>query len=98
MAHVQPSADPHLRTLWSQIRHQGVKHLWIFGSRARGDSGPESDYDFLVEFASPPGFDAFMNLKLDLEEGLGFPVDLLSLHACPPRWLRAIHSELRRVA
>ena len=98
LSQVQPSADQRLRAIWSEIRHQGIKHLWVFGSRVRGDGGPDSDYDFLVEFAAPPDFDTFMNLKLDLEDRLGTPVDLLSLHACPPRWLRAIQTELRRVA
>lgn len=25
-----------------------LKELWLFGSRARGDHRPESDYDFLI--------------------------------------------------
>ncbi len=25
-----------------------LKELWLFGSRARGDNRPDSDYDFLV--------------------------------------------------
>ena len=25
-----------------------LKELWLFGSRARGDNKPDSDYDFLV--------------------------------------------------
>ncbi len=93
-----PPVDQRLRALWPEIQDQGVKHLWIFGSRARGQAGESSDCDLLVEFEQPPGFDAFMTLKLMLEDGLGMPVDLLSLHACPPRWLRAIQPEMLRVA
>ena len=28
-------------------RH-GVKRVYLFGSRARGDNRPDSDYDFLI--------------------------------------------------
>lgn len=31
-------------------RHYGVKELSLFGSAARGEMGPESDMDILVEF------------------------------------------------
>ncbi len=94
----EESTDRRVRRVWSELDHKGVRHLWVFGSRARGDGRSDSDYDFLVEFSSPPDFDEFVNLKLDLEDSLGTPVDLLSLHACPPRCLQAIQPELRRVA
>jgi len=55
----------------------GVESLTLFGSVARGDEGRESDVDILVEFASPPGFDGYMDLKFHLEELLGTPVDLV---------------------
>jgi predicted nucleotidyltransferase len=32
-------------------RH-GVEHVYLFGSRARGDHRPDSDYDFMVSFGS----------------------------------------------
>lgn len=90
--------DQRLKAVWPQIEALGIKHLWIFGSRSRGDHKRSSDCDILVEFGDPPGFDAFMSLKLMLEDHLEMPVDLLSLHALPPRWLRAIQPGLLRVA
>ena len=87
-----------LRNLWPVIQKHGVAGLWIFGSHARGDSRPDSDIDLLVEFVSPPGFDNFMGLKLDLEDRLGTKVDLLSRSACKPRFLEAIHPDLLHVA
>jgi len=33
-------------------RRYGVKELSLFGSAARGDVGPESDVDIMVEFES----------------------------------------------
>jgi len=56
-------------------RHHGVS-LAVFGSVARGDEGPGSDIDFLVELA--PGTRPFEILALgaDLEEVLGVKVDV----------------------
>ena len=85
----------HLRPELDRI---GVKALYLFGSRARGDARDDSDWDFLVEFASPPGFDQFMNLKLLLEDQLSGQVDLLSRTACGQRLLRAIEPELVHAA
>lgn len=82
----------------NELSHFGVKHLWLFGSRARGDEHDDSDWDVLVEFAGTPSFDDFMGLKLFLEDRLGRPVDVLSRSACKPRFLAAIKNELRHVA
>jgi predicted nucleotidyltransferase len=87
-----------LKALWPLIQQHGVTNLWIFGSHARGDSRPDSDLDLLVDFASPPGFDNFMGLKINLEDQLGTKVDLLSRSACSPRFLSAIQPELLHVA
>jgi predicted nucleotidyltransferase len=87
-----------LRDFWPEIQKHGVNHLWIFGSRARGDDHADSDVDLLVDFVMPPNFDDFMGLKLQLEDHLGAKVDLLSLSACQPRFLKAIQPELLHVA
>jgi len=56
-------------------RHR-VLTVAIFGSVARGDEGPNSDIDLLVEFA--PGTRALevLALEADLEEALGVKVDV----------------------
>jgi uncharacterized protein len=56
-----------------------VKSLAVFGSFARGDAGPQSDLDLLVEFAGEDHlFDRMMDLKCGLEAAAGRPVDLLT--------------------
>ena len=67
----------------------GVKSLAVFGSVARGEAGPESDVDILVEFESPPGFDGYMALKFYLEDLLGRKVDLVMKNALKP-WARDV--------
>jgi predicted nucleotidyltransferase len=38
-----------LRTHEHELRGRGVAHVALFGSRARGDDGPDSDTDIMVE-------------------------------------------------
>lgn len=40
-----------LKELRPDLAAEGVTHLAIFGSRARGDHRPDSDVDLLVDFA-----------------------------------------------
>ena len=69
------------------IRGYGVRRLGLFGSCARGECSEASDLDFVVEFEKK-SFDAYMDLKLFLEELFGCPVDLVISDAIKPR-LRA---------
>ena len=56
----------------------GVSSIRVFGSVARGDAGPHSDIDFLIEIGgdTPPWFPG--GLIADLEELLGRPVDVVA--------------------
>jgi predicted nucleotidyltransferase len=45
-----------LREHRATLEKLGVKSLASFGSLARGEVGPESDADLLVEFSQPVGF------------------------------------------
>ncbi len=51
----------------------------IFGSVARGDDGPNSDIDFLVEFAPGASLLDLMRIEDDLERLLGCHVDVVSV-------------------
>jgi len=58
-----------------------VKRAALFGSAARGDMSAQSDIDVLVEFLPDTlGLD-FFGLRVDLEEALGRPVDLITWNA-----------------
>ncbi len=80
--------------LKEELARFNIKRAWLFGSRASGNSTAESDWDFLVEFPHPPDFESFMGLKTGLEQRLGGHVDLLSLSACKPRFLKTIEKNL----
>jgi len=38
-----------LRAHESDLRSRGVRHAGLFGSTARGEAGPDSDVDLLIE-------------------------------------------------
>ena len=58
-----------------------VKRAAFFGSAARGDMTEQSDIDMLVEFLPGTRGLEFFGLRVDLEEALGCPVDLLTWNA-----------------
>ena len=58
----------------------GASNVRVFGSVARGEAGPQSDVDLLVDIATDRRGFAFFGLLEDLrralEELLGWPVDV----------------------
>jgi hypothetical protein len=50
----------------------------VFGSVVRGEEGPESDVDFLVEFDEEASLFDHVGLEVDLEDLLGRAVDVVS--------------------
>jgi len=63
-------------------RH-GARNVRIFGSAARGDAGPDSDFDFLVDLDADRSLLDLGGLLMDLRELLEREVDVVtepSLH------------------
>lgn len=77
----------------AELKAQGVKSLAVFGSVARGDSGPGSDVDFLAEFERPFGLFKFVEVKAYLEIILGCSVDLVSRSGVHPALRDRIFAE-----
>ena len=68
-----------------EIRALGVQRLALFGSVARGESGPESDVDILVEFTRcAKSYARFLELAELLETSLGRRVELVTLESLSP--------------
>jgi uncharacterized protein len=57
----------------------------VFGSVARGDAGPFSDVDLLVDFEAEASLLDQVGLTQDLEALLGIPVDVISTGGLQPR-------------
>lgn len=65
----------------------GVKELRVFGSYARGEAGPESDLDLLVDIEYGRGVARrFLGFCEEVERLLGMKVDVLTR--------RALHDDL----
>lgn len=67
----------------------GVTRLSLFGSAVRGEMGPASDVDIMVEFdpAARIGILKFEALAESLESLVGRKVDLVTMHGLKP-WVR----------
>jgi len=61
----------------ADLAHMGVISIALFGSVARGEAGPESDVDLLVELAPPLSFEHYTKVNFYLEDLFGCPVDLV---------------------
>ena len=71
-----------LKTRRDQILRIAAKHgarnVRVFGAVARGDTGPASDIDFLVELEEGRSLLDHVALCQDLEELLGCKVDVVT--------------------
>jgi len=71
-----------------------VRQIGVFGSYLRGEEGPESDLDILVEFSKPIDIFKFMELERFLSQELNIKVDLVSKKALKPFIGREILKEV----
>lgn len=55
-----------------------VSQVWVFGSVARGDDGPDSDLDLLIELTPGASVADVIGLDDDLSTVLGCPVDVVT--------------------
>jgi predicted nucleotidyltransferase len=65
------------RILDISARH-GASNIRVFGSVARGEAGPTSDVDFLVDLEPERSYFDLGGLWTDLEELLGCRVEVLT--------------------
>ena len=82
---------PHLKERYK------VRSLGVFGSYVRGEQGPGSDLDVLVDFYEVPSLLTFVNLQNHLSDLLGVPVDLVMREALKPRIGERILEEVEPV-
>ncbi|MEX0775923.1 MAG: nucleotidyltransferase family protein [Phycisphaeraceae bacterium] len=87
-----------LRVHVDELRALGVRHISLFGSTARGEAGPTSDVDLLVDIQRPFGLGAVGAIQFYLEEILGLPVDLVPENCLDPRIREHVMKDLIRAA
>jgi predicted nucleotidyltransferase len=75
-----------LRENEAALRARGVSHAALFGSRARGDSRPDSDTDIMIEIdpAARIGVYEYVALKDYIAGLFDGPVDVVSREGLKP--------------
>ncbi len=73
----------------------GAKNVRIFGSVARGEAGPDSDVDFLVELEPDRSLLDHAALLVDFERLLGHRVDVVTEGGIRPRIRERVLKEAR---
>lgn len=71
----------------------GAKNVRIFGSAVRGDQGPESDVDFLVDMEEGRSYLDLVGFWQELEQHLGCQVDVITDGGISPYLRDQIYAE-----
>ncbi len=78
------SVDLHRGPLIRALRARGARNIRLFGSVARGEDGPESDIDLLVDVSPSVGLFALGRMRADAERILGSHVDIVPSNSLKP--------------
>jgi uncharacterized protein len=81
------------------LRARGINALYLFGSTARNEANETSDLDLLFDYNPASGFSLFdqAGLMLELSDGLGSKVDLVSRRGLRPRLKSRVEGEMVRI-
>lgn len=87
-----------IRARAEAVRASGATALFIYGSRARGEPGPDSDLDVFVDFDRERfGFVELVALEDMLSRELGIKVQLGTHDALHPMLKESIENDAVRV-
>jgi len=88
-----------LRSIRGQLSDEGVEHVAIFGSRARGDDRRDSDIDLLIEVAQEQDF-SILNLvgvEQIVADELGIPANAFMRRSLEPNFRATIQADIIEV-
>lgn len=66
------------------LKKHNISRAGIFGSVSRGEADSNSDLDLLVQLEEKISLLQFVKIKFELEDALGFKVDLVEYQAIKP--------------
>ena len=73
----------------------GILKVYLFGSRARGDNRPDSDYDFCVEAPEGMGLFKMGGFYGKLEEALGTEIDIVCVGSLRDDFGRSMSKDMK---
>jgi uncharacterized protein len=85
-----------IRSEQAQLHADGVKHIAIFGSRARGDARADSDMDVLIDVQEGKRFSllSLSGVALLIEDATGVPTQVVMRRSAPADFLARITGDL----
>lgn len=81
------------RTVSDLGKQYGADRMYLFGSYARGDATETSDIDIRIDPGHIRGLFQLSGLRLELENRLGLPVDLLTSDSLDEDFMNRIAKE-----
>jgi uncharacterized protein len=82
----------------SQLKQLGVLHLFLFGSTARNDAGPDSDVDLFFDYTRGKlSLYGLMDIKEVVRGILSRPTDIMTRSSLHPALRAAIEASAVRV-
>jgi len=81
------------------IKAEGVTKLAIFGSRARGDSRPDSDIDILIEVEPDASFSILNLIGVEhiIEDATGLQTQATMRRSIPSRFAQRIADDILEI-
>lgn len=81
------------------VKAFGATSLYLFGSTARDDAGPDSDVDLFVDYDQHGRFSLIelVGIKQMLEQHLGVPVDVTTRDSLDPLLRDLIETSAERI-
>ena len=92
-----------LRALRPELEALGFRHVWLFGSVARDEAGPDSDVDLLVDVPEEVYENVWhratfqLEVEPDVAKLVGRRTDVIDRAAARQRFLDRIEDDLVRV-
>ncbi|MDI3547405.1 MAG: uncharacterized protein PWR10_1057 [Halanaerobiales bacterium] len=77
--------DDKIKNIVEILKRHKVNKAGLFGSYSREEAREESDIDILVDMAGTKTLLDLVSLKLDLEDSLGQPVDVVTYNSLNPK-------------
>lgn len=93
MAHILDEIKENRDEIYSIARKYNVEKIYVFGSCARREERPDSDIDFIVDFASTSKFGDQVDVSDAFFNYFGRKVDVVSSNGISPHIKRFIWKE-----
>lgn len=82
------------------FRSSGATGVYLYGSRARGDHGPDSDLDLFIDYDAArqvPSYFRLIEIEQELAGDTGMPVSITTRQSLHPLMKDAIERDAVRI-